>query len=216
MVEHSRGQQPTATRSVQEADQCVEGAQRERRAPHLGLLVDERVGSEEEEDRTETDQHDERTREPGFDQSDFGGPPNHAPDPPAEETHKRQGHQKGEQERGSGQPAVEAVREDQHGKPQKRGDRSVVHVGPATGADTLDRQRAGRHAPGAVEQGPGLDVVEVRERDRLEEPEGAARHQPGKGNTGDTDSHARTPDEPAPRRGNAPGIVPVRCWPRRH
>ena len=79
---------------------------------------------------------------------------------------------------GSVRPAVETVGDEEQGKAQKGRDRSVIHDGPAVGADSLNGQDAGGHAPRAGQERPRLDVIEVREGDGLKELEGPCRHQP--------------------------------------
>ena len=128
------------------------------------------------------------------------GPRTNPADPPAEKTGERQRQQKGDQQRRLGKPAIEAVGEDEDGKAQQRRHRSVVHIGPPAGADPLDGEHIGRHAPGAAKPRSHLDVVEVRERDRLEELEGACRHQPGEAHTRNDNADSGSPHEPAVRR----------------
>ena len=60
--QHPGGHETTGARPVQEAHQSEEGAQGEGGTPHLGFLVDQGVGTEEEEDGAQPDEHDKRPR----------------------------------------------------------------------------------------------------------------------------------------------------------
>ena len=58
---------------MQEAHQSEEGAEGEGSAPHLGFLVHQGIGTEEEEDGTKPDEHDEYPRQCGLEQAHVGG-----------------------------------------------------------------------------------------------------------------------------------------------
>ncbi len=215
------------TGSLEHSEEREEARDRERRTPDEVLVEDERRGGQVDEDRPAADGGEKDAIGRGLGPPEQGRTSGEDPHAPDEQGAEHRGQDPRQQHRGRGKARVETARQGEDRQPEQRGEQAEIRVGPVVMDEAFDAQRPVGQIQVAVEDGPGLEIVEIAlvrlfsQEVRLAGPQ--VPKDPEKRHAGHRDSYHRRDGEAAqarigplgPLATRAPGSLERRRGPAR-